>query len=227
MTRSRLSLQALGLWAIVLMTFATVAQAEKGAQWMVNGKNIENGTLKPLLQSTVESDMVFLFTLGGIAVKVLCKAMELVNFSLLAEGSLSEGKIKFSQCVTIVKESVVLPCLPNTGGAVDVIESSAGAGLFVLVGGVGMILFKPAKGEFFTVFKTSEECALGADIKIEGELVLKDCQNKFKEEATTHLLEADPSSTLKVGSKPATLEGSLNVKLVGEHSNLQWSGLPA
>jgi hypothetical protein len=153
--------------------------------------------------------------------------MQLVNFRLLGEGTLSEGKIRFSACVTYVKEKLVKDCAPKTGGEVGAIESSAGSALFVLAGGAGVIRFKP-KGEFFTLFETSEECILTKNIIIEGELALKDCQGMFKEELVSHLLEADASSTLTAFGKPAALDGSILATLGGaEHTGLKWSGLPA
>lgn len=217
---------------LVLCAYAAgAAKAEKGASWMVNGKNIESeSTLKPLLQSTVENEMLLLFTIAGISGKVLCKGMQFVNFRLLGEGTLSEGKIKFSECETYVEGKLTKECAPKTGGASGIIESAPGPALLGLAGGQGVIKFKPGKGEFFMVFEMGEECALGVNISIVGELVLKDCQNKMKEELVSHLLEADASSTLKVvgaAGKPATLEGSILVTLAGEHTGLKWSGLPA
>jgi hypothetical protein len=91
-----------------------------------------------------------------------------------------------------------------------------------------VIKFKPAEGEFFTIFETNEECALFENVLVGGELALKDCQNKFKEELVSHLLEADPAaSTLKAFGKTATLDGSIQATLAGEHTGLAWSGLPA
>ena len=55
---------------------------------------------------------------------------------------------------------------------------------------------------------------------------MKDCQNKFKEELVSHLLEADPAaSTLKAFGNTATLDGSILATLAGEHTGLAWSDL--
>ena len=196
---------------------------------MVKGKNIENeSTLKPLLQSTAENEVSLLFTLGGFPGSVLCTTMELVNFKMSGEGTLSEGQIKFTKCVTVYNGKVIKDCAPKSKGGVGIVESAPGPALFVLAGGVGVIKFKPAGGEFFTIFETSEECALFHNVTVEGELALKDCQNKFKEELVSHLLEADSAaSTLKAFGKTATLDGSILVTLTGEHAGLAWSGLPA
>jgi hypothetical protein len=217
---------------MVLVLFACVAsaaQAEKGASWMVKGKNIENeSSLKPLLQSSVENGEVsLLFTLGGFPGSVLCTTMELVNFKMLGEGTLSEGKIKFTKCVTVYNGKVIKDCAPKSKGGLGIVESAPGPALFVLAGGVGVIKFKPAEGEFFTIFETNEECALFKNVLIGGELALRACQGKFNEEMVTHVLEADPSSTLTAFGKPAALDGSILVTLAGEHAGLQWSGLPA
>jgi hypothetical protein len=215
---------------VLFVAAAGTAQAEKGASWMVKGKNIENGgTLKPLLQSTTENGEVqLLFTLGGLPGSVLCTTMELVNFKMLGEGTLSEGKIKFSKCRTIFNGKVIEACAPKSKGGLGIVESAPGPALFVLAGGAGVIKFKPAEGEFFTIFETSEECALFENVLVGGELALRDCQGKFKEELVSHLLEADPAaSTLKAFGNPATLDGSIQATLAGEHSGLAWSGLPA
>lgn len=215
-----------------LMAFVTSsAQAEKGAAWKVNGAAV-NATLKPKLKSAIENETASLLTtILGIPVKILCKSGEITS-TLGTEGSINEGKVKIAGCAIFLKESTTAsaPCLPKTAGVNDVVETNALVGLLVLVGGVGETLIKPAAGaeKPLAVVESTEECAVGQKISITGEIIDKDCEGKIKEELVTHLIEADNvNSTMKAAGQKATLDGSFNVALAGEHAGLKWSGQPA
>lgn len=230
MVRSRIGLKALGLCSVVLglMAFvASAAQAEAGANWKVNGVNVT--TLAPGLKAAVESETASLLTtILKIPTKVLCKTLTITN-TLGASGSVNEGDVTFASCATYLNGSATAsaPCLPKTAGVNDIIKSNKGKGLLILVGGVGETEIK-ANTEPLATIESTEECAVGQKIKIEGKLVLKDCQGKIKEELATHLVEVDnTASTLKASGQAATIDGSANVTLSGVHEGLKWSGQPA
>jgi len=233
MTRSNSGLKILGLCglALGLMCFmSSAAQAQAGAAWRVNGANI-TAPLKPGIKGVVENEALSLLSkILGIAVKILCKALSMTS-TLGTEGGVNEGKMQYSGCATFLEGSATAsaPCLPKTAGVNDVIETNAVLGLLVLVGGVGEILIKPSKeGGPLVVIESSAECAVGQKMTITGEIYLKDCQGKIKDELVTHLLEPDNvNSTVKISGQATVYDGSLNVTLTGAHNGLKWSGQPA
>lgn len=234
MRRLRFRITVLGLCALALGVLGysiTGAQGETGAAWMINGSNI-SGTLKTSLKGALENEVASLLTtVTKVLVKILCKQIAFTT-SLGLEGSVKEGKVQLSGCATFLNGSSTAnaACLPKSAGVNDIIETNAVVGLLVLVGGVGEILLRAAAGaeKSIGVIESSEECAAGQKMNITGELLLKDCQGKIKEELVTHLFEADnTASTLKASGQSTTLDGSINLSLGGEHAGLQWSGLPA
>jgi hypothetical protein len=97
-----------------------------------------------------------------------------------------------------------------------------------------LVLFAPAEGTAFTHIHFSELCTLevneGAGIPITGQTWVKDCNGLFNVEAVTHLIEEDKVATAALGGlffglHPATLDGSANLRLIGIHKGLKWSGL--
>lgn len=207
----------------------SIAQAEKGASWRVNGTAV-NSTLKPGVSAVLENETgSLLTTILGVPTKILCKTIEVTN-TMGIEGVVNEGIGHFANCATYLNNSPTpsAPCLPKSLGINDLIETNPLVGLLVLIGGVGEVLMKAAKvtADIATI-ESTEECAVGQKVLIKGELYLKDCEGKIKEERGLHLFEADNvAGTLTAGGNAVTLDGSANVSLGGTHKGL-WSGLPA
>jgi len=238
MIRSGFCFKTIGLCALVLGTMAIVAsgaQATAGANWMVSGANIE-GTKTAAIAENLEIEelksatdpgkhLVLLTKILNILTHILCTAAAIKNANLIKEGGISNaGKVRFSGCVTKLAEKTSTPCLPKTAGVNDVIETNAGKGLLILVGGVGETEITSTAGGPLATIESSEECAVGQKINIEGKLVLKDCIN-IKEENEKHLIEVDnTASTLTASKQKAEIHGSAFIKLVGTPP---WSGLPA
>jgi hypothetical protein len=231
MTRSH-RLKAMGLclmMALGLLAFAGSAQATVGSKWMVNGADITTNVLLPQVQITeIENKTAsLLFTTGGgTKVEILCTNAELINVKLKAEGSLTEGSVKFSGCLTKLNGSTSGPCKPFTGAESGVVKTEKGLGLIILHEGAGLTLIKPETGTLLATIELGEECSIGESVPVAGELVLKDAA--FTTEAAEHLIAEGPLTSLTALGQPATIDGSAWVKLVGTgHEGLKWSGLPA
>ena len=239
MIRSNLRLKLLGLSAMLLglMAFgAGSAQAETGANWMVNGSNVTS-TLLPTLQLAIENEDASLLTkIGGSPVKFLCKEASLIGAKLELSGTLtSGGKVKFSGCKTFLiiegveKESTA--CIPKGGGeGPGSILSNPGKGLLKLHETKPVTEITPVSGETFATMEFGEECSLPETVPVKGILFIKDCKGEGEKELVTHLIEQGPLTHLYVISDTAehaaNIDGSANVALAGEHVNMKWSGLP-
>jgi len=244
MALSKQGLKALGLCALVLglMSFGTgAAHAEKLAHWNVSGKAISSGLL-PFIQAEIEElkvapagkHLVLLAKILKNLIHILCSGISLINFHFLIEGG-SLGKIRFTGCVILVGETVQPACEPHTGIEKGVIETVLLKDLIVLhklasgeVDDLDELV--PNTGETFVALETSEECAVGAKIPVVGKIFLEDCQKEFLVEKKVHLVQQGPLTALWLISKTeehvATIHGSVNLFLVGEHTGLLWSGTP-
>jgi hypothetical protein len=96
-----------------------------------------------------------------------------------------------------------------------------------------------SKGEQTTTFVTIilgvegelNECSVGEKLPVEGELVITDCgidpNKSFLEEKEDHLIEEFKGlQLLHFGLRPATIDGSAIVHLVGAHAGFKWAGTP-
>jgi len=211
---------------------------------MVTGNNID-GVLKPKLAFKFENEDIILLTrILNILTHILCKAVEYINGGeLLTEGKIASGKLRFNVCDTLLNGSGTpsTACLPVVGIMKDVIETRAVEGLLklhlIVSGGAvePLIYIKPTAVGPLAVVSSSEECAVGQNINIEGELVLKDLTaaaeggpGGLKQEAIIHLVEESSLSTLKASGQTATIDGTAEVKLTGAlHEGRKWSGLPS
>jgi hypothetical protein len=254
MVRSRLGLKALVLSGLVLglMAFATsAAQAEviknaKGeitaeANWMVKGTNVTKVLLPEVQVKELEGKTAsLLFTTGGgTKVEILCTSAVLAeNVKLTLTGSLSLGKATFHNCLTKLNGSLSKPCEPFTGEGASLkkglVESLKATGLIILHNGEGLVKLTPDDGSVFAHLKLGEECSIGEEVLVTGALTVKDCvvveakcTNKLTTESVTHLIVEGPLSSLLALGQPATIDGSAIVELVGAHSTMSWSGLPA
>lgn len=231
------------LTALCSIAFTAVsAQAEKGANWMVNGANI-NSTLLPSPQITeVEKlpktevrHLVLLGKIGTVNFEILCTGMTLLEAVLKVNGG-SLGKGRFTGCVTLIKgvESKVCKPTGETGEA-GVIVTRALEDLIVLhtfPGGVTIPLdrIQPEVGSVILSFKTSEECAFGQVIELRGTFFAEDCSGELGVEKLAHLFNQGPLTELFFNLNPANVanvDGSVIAELTGAHKGMTWSGLPA
>jgi hypothetical protein len=222
----------LGL-AIVLLG-GSIGKAESGASWLVKGTKV-SALLKPAVKvqeiEKAEPPLRASFTVFGGVEEYTCTKLELTEFALLTNGS-STGKIRFTGC-NIFFKGVKLGCPPEVKGELGVIETSQLNALLVLHklkdGSTDpLVRIEPSeKGKWLAEINISEECTFGNGA-IGGVVYLKDHNGALTTEALTHLFEAGPLTHAYYVEEthPATLEGKVVLGLGGEHSNLNWSGLP-
>jgi hypothetical protein len=226
----------------LLALTAAPAQPETGANWMVNGANI-NSTLLPSVQikevetlpATKIRHLVLLGTIAGANFEVLCTGMTLVEAVLKAAGG-SLGKARFTGCVTLIKGAESKACLPKgetkeagvilTRSLSDLIVLHTPAG-----GGAAVTLdrIEPEEGSVILSFQTSEECSLGPVIELRGKFFAKDGSEALPTELVTHLFVQGPLTELFINLNPANVanvDGSVVAELSGAHVGLKWSGLP-
>ncbi len=234
MTRSMRRLIVLGICGLVLglVVFNTTGvQAEKGANWMVNGANI-TGALLPEVQinEVVGKDIALVGTTsGGTKIEILCTSAAFINAKLEAEGTVSSGNVtKFTGCITKFNGVVSKTCEPRTAGAEKgVVVSEPLKGLLVLHEGKPLIKFAPVKGETFVNFSFGELCSLGEVVPVTGTSTVKESKGTWTTELVEHLVEQGPLSTLTFCGQPAIVVGLAVLKLTGAHTGLKWSALPA
>lgn len=236
------------LTALGLMAFSvTLAQAETGANWRVNGANI-NATLLPevqineieVLPGTAERHLVMLTMVGASPVELLCSGMTLEETKLKTSGS-SLGKGRFTGCIIFINGKLSTPCEPHSGKGKEeeagVILTRLLKGLIVLhlvSPGVTSTLnrIEPEEGNIIVTLTLGKgeggECAIGQAASITGKLYLEDCNAEFQIEAVKHLFIQGPLTALSFLGGGANIDGSVWAQLVGAmHAGLKWSGTPA
>lgn len=192
--------------------------------------------------------LVLLTTVGATntPLALLCSGAELLNAAgtgppkLLTEGRLL-GKAKFTGCITKLKGVTSAPCKPHTpGDAQGTIITKLALGLIKLhelSGGVkdSTVLLAPEVGTTFVtiilgVEGVENECSVGEQFPVTGELVITDClgNTSFSEDTKeNHLIEEFKGlQLLKFGERAATIDGSALAHLVGTHLNFPWGGTP-
>jgi hypothetical protein len=251
MIRSKLGLKALALSGLIvgLMAFATSsAQATVGANWKVNGKFFSEWKTSPALLPkleirTIENNTASLnfTTKGGTNVLILCTSAKFDEGGhLIVNGGISLGRILFKGCSTLLNEVASAKCKPSGGGTAKEsgeILTRKGEGLIVLHQlGNGelddLVLLKPdpTENETFAVIELGASCAIGESVDVKGELFLEDCAHNtgFLEEKEVHLIqEASQLHGLSALGQTATIIGSANIGLAGEHEHSIWKGIPA
>lgn len=230
----------LGLTALASGT----AQAEPLAAWNIgkaNGELVQvNETNKLFAQleiKEIESGTATLLftTKGGTKVGILCAAVKFdEGGKLIAEGGISLSRMLLTGCVTLLNGSVSTPCKPKTNGkALGELLTEKFKGLAVL-DKVGTetedyVKFTPDEGRTFAKIELGEECSIGTLVKVEtkaeGESFwLKESGGNvsFGEEKVEHLFDESLHGIIALG-QPAVIDGSILVKLAGEHLGLTFA----
>jgi hypothetical protein len=235
MNRTRLGL--LGLCAVVfgIMAFgASAAQAEAGGKWLIlpvkNGTAVEAGSLPTnnlaILGATLENSHGILLTkVLGSLLHILCTAVQLIGVHLMGGGTLSNGKVQFTGCKTIINGTPAPECeVHSAGKPVGTVETEEGKGLLALVAGGGVRTKITPVGTNFVTLEMGEACPVGEKLPVKGTLYIKDCvAGAETKHLATHLIEEDGvNSTLTVLGNSAKIDGSANVVLTGNHAGMEW-----
>lgn len=238
MVRSRFGLKALVLSGLLLglMAFsASAAQAEVGAKWFVvnsGGTNVEVTTagLSPQLEikELEEKTATLLFTTkGGTKVAILCTAAAFdEGGKLISEGGVSLGRVLFSGCSVKLNGVAAPACQAHSvGKATGEILTLKAKGLLVLDKETSttskLVKLVPDEGTSFAVILMGEECSIGEEVPVTGELWLKD--PSVSTAAVEHLISEGLKKLVALGVE-ATIDGSALVKLSGAHVGLKWFG---
>jgi hypothetical protein len=234
-----------GLMACV----AGSAQGEVGAHWNVikaTGELVQipgaNDLLPQLEFKEVENSTLTLLwaTVGGTKVAVLCTTMKFDEGGrLIAEGSISLGRMLLTGCITLLNGTIAPTCKPKTAGkALGELLTEKFKGLIVLdklaTGEVDdFIKLVPDEGKILLSINFGEECPFET-FKIEAKTAgegfwLKDCgpepNKSFLEEKVEHLFEESLRGLIALW-QPLTIDGSFIMRLAGEHVGLKWGGTP-
>jgi hypothetical protein len=235
MPQLSLKLKALACSVLVVGVMSLIsvsaAQGEAGANWRVNGTNV-NSTLLPEVQVKELENSIgeLLFTTkGGTKVAIGCKELDMFGVKFGPNGNIvSADYVKGLNCSTKLNGTTTANCKPRAGGeALGTIKSREMFGLMVLSGGVPVAQVKPVSGTEIATIELGELCAIGETVPVAGVMTAKDCQGKFTVESVEHLIEQGPGTALTALGQPATLDGSAVVKLTGAHTGLKFSGSPA
>jgi hypothetical protein len=231
MTRSRLGLRTSCLCVLIFSLMAigaSVAQALPEWTYLTAGGELRNmGDLLPEVQFSSDPELTLLFTTkGGTKVAISCKTISTSTPIKLREGGKStEGSLKFTGCITKLNGVTSAGCEPRTGAEKGVIKSKLILLLIVLHEGAPAVLEEPEVGQEMASIELGELCAIGETIPLKGHALWKDCENKFTTHLVTHLWSPLLVTYEAVGV-PASLDGSVFVKLAGAHEGLRWAGLP-
>jgi hypothetical protein len=230
MMRSKRGLKALGLCGLVLgavVLGTSGVQAEKGANWKVEGSNLESLSPEVVIAELATEDMVLLFKVGSSNVDILCIGATFIGAHLEVEGKVSENQVKFGGCKTKINGTVSSRCEPHSPGAEKgELVSAPLKGSLMLSGGEAIVLFEPASGSEFLTIEFGSLCALGNTCVITGKNSVKDSQGELEVEKVTHTVEQGPIAGLLAGSNAATVDGAGVLALAGAHQGLKWSGVP-
>lgn len=242
--RIRLGLKLIGLSALVMGVMAIgtagVAQAETGACWGYRNAKAE---LKCFGEAGLEAGVSFAFEgstgtllIANLNFEILCTAGSLINGGkLTTNGSITAGQFKLTGCIGLSKTPTLTKlaaCTPIDGTELGVILSEVITGLIRLHEGEPTVLFKPVSGT--TLFNIhlglNEECAVGLNLIVKGELVIGDVAGKFgfEEHKLTHTFqEFAKLQLMTVGVNKATIDGNIVFSLDSPHNTLKWAGKAA
>jgi hypothetical protein len=226
MSNPRHALKALGLCLLAALGLMAVSAA--GAQ--ADGHVYVNGVLLEKhidWTAEIEKHSILLSTVGktNTPIEILCELLT-VDDGLILAGEVT-GILLFSMCETYLNKVLSGACKPA-----EPIEAKI-KGLPILHNGHNYLLLEPLEaGKPFTTISLGAECSIGEKFEVTGSIVLKDC-NTLKDlavEQEVHLVEEAlrslfPSDGLNFGVKSATIDGSANITLLGEHAKLPWKAL--
>ncbi len=213
------------LFFVVGLTAISVGSAQ--ANWkLITSKGELVGVTEALLpqfllKEAENKTLAFLWTTkNGVAITHLCLTAAVIGMKMLPSGSTTEGKLRFTGCVTLLNGTLSPACYPRGHlGEKGVFETNKITATAV----AGGIKYQPVEGENFAALELGEECAIGESLPVTGALFLKESAGTFEKEQVTHLFDQGSSSIAVLGM-PLTLDATLVIELSGEHMGLKWAG---
>jgi len=189
--------------------------------WMVNGNvtselKVELGIEIEPLGEKKEKHVVLLSTALKVPIAILCEVAEAANPEVLLAEGVAHGEIKFRVCQTFLenKTTASAACKPA--------EPIVAKGLLLISlhpEGKANVLAEPTPGvKKFTTVSLGEECAVGNEFEITGQLWLEDCLGTPETELEVHLVQENKVAAEKLGGlffgvNKASLDGSANIRI--------------
>jgi hypothetical protein len=213
MSKSKTRLGLIGLCvtaAMAMMAFA--ASGAQAASWMVGGTTVTSN-LPVDVVATLEEEATLLSKAAGSSVAISCASLKAEEEVLLGAG-VAHGKVIFTKCKTALNGSPAAACTPK--------EPIVAKGLLLVVkhNGATYVLAEPESGKPFTTLTlgTEEECAIGEEFDVTGQLWIEDCEGDPETELLTHLIQEGEEAAaalggLFFGTHPATIDGSAIVEV--------------
>lgn len=229
MSHRKLGFETIGLCLIAalgLMAFIAAPAQAKG-HWFVLKEKVEV-LLKETMEFTATKDVMPTLLFIALGVEVLCQQFTVEDGLLFPEGG-SLAVIFFNECDVLT--TVGLKAVPCT---VDPVTAKIKDLLILHEKKTYDLIEADKPGEPIAVIKfLGKECALPAEVKITGSLVIQDCNASNHDlaiHAIEHLVEEAPeklfpSDGLFFGEQALRLDGSAWVSLIGKHKGLLWGGL--
>lgn len=235
MKRSRRGLAVLGACGLIIGLIAlssSAVHAEKGANWMVNGKAVTKElTPEVAIFKIATADMKLKTEVIKIKFDLLCKGAEFIGAKLEPEGVVGGGnETKFTGCEVKLNGATAPECVPHDKkGVAGTLTSTPLKGELILNEGKGIILFQPVTGETFLTVELEKTCPVTGPCPIIGINSVTDAEGLLSTELAAHTVEQGPISELWIVSKTAehkaTVEGQAVLELSGAHKGLKWSGV--
>jgi hypothetical protein len=226
MSKSKTRLGLIGLCvtaAMAMMAFA--ASGAQAAAWMVGGSTLNSGSLSVEVVATLEEEATLLSQAAGSSIAISCATLKAEEVVLLG-GGVAHGKLVFTKCKTALKGSPAAACNPK--------EPIVAKGLLLVVkhNGATYVLAEPESGKPFTTLTlgTEEECAIGEEFAVTGQLWIVDCEGDPETELLTHLIQEGEEAAAALGGlffgvNKATIDGSAIVEVFDggmEASTASW-----
>jgi hypothetical protein len=244
MNYRRKGLRALGLSFLAALGLMAFMAAGAQANWLIlhGGKTVE---LKAPVAASAHTEGNLKVT-DAFNTEILCNTIGAQELFLNEKSTLASGKVQFSGCKTwqLTKEGnkeqpKCKPVEPITAGGTAHLVLHKTEVAKETFSTINYVLFVPVTGKPFAVVEFGEECALGEEVAVTGQLgaecghlkvtelenkevhkefVRLDCANH----QVTGLLRPNQGllgDALKFGANNASLTGSASVSLSGELFN--------
>jgi hypothetical protein len=225
MLQARLTLKLLSVCIVSALgpmaLIATGAQAT--AEWKIKGTTLKT---TESFKGFAEAPFVFEMQLGGKpphSMQIKCNTLGFDSGTLFgsSEGvnaGTGSGTALLTECKAFIDLTEAPGCSPKE-------PMSLGVRLLqVLIEAKTHWEFEPLSAGSFGIVHLNEACVLGSEFSVTGGILFECLKTPCETESSQHIISTTGNS-MKFGKYPMTLSGSINLKLNGEHSAEEWSGI--
>lgn len=231
MISSRLGLLSLCATALGVMAFgATAVHAEAGSNWLIlmsNGEVLTGSQLNASIGAETDKTAILLTQILKLKVETSCSAFEVRGAELIGEGTISQGRLVLSGCITKINGVANVNCTPHSAG--EPAGTVATNNVTGLIKGGTILILPINEGMRFFTWEMPETCPVGEKVSFFGEISLKDCEEKFSTHLAKHLVEEYAPSTAmwainETAEHRVTIDGGAWIFLTGAHAGLAFAG---